>query len=80
MKFEQVRAHLGGVTGSCGKSRFGPGLPFRQGSHPASRDPVSLLGCSSAGDMWMWRASLSGSSSGWLALSTTVASSHLMEC
>ena len=41
--------------------------------------PVSLLRCSSAGIIRMWRASLSGSSPGCLALFTPVASSHLME-
>ena len=41
--------------------------------------PVSLLRCSSAGIIRMWRASLSGNSPGCLALFTPVASSHLME-
>ena len=46
--------------------------------HPGSSSPVSLLRCSPAGVIWMQTASLSSSSLGCLAMSTTVVSSHLM--
>ena len=46
--------------------------------HPGSSSPVSLLRRSSAGVIWMWMASLSNSSLGCLAMSTTAVSSHLM--
>ena len=45
---------------------------------PGSSSPVSLLRRSSVGVIWMWMASLSSSSLGCLAMSTTVVSSHLM--
>ena len=48
--------------------------------HPGSSSPVSLLKRSSTGVMLMWMASLSNSSLGCLAMSTTVVSSHLMAC
>ena len=47
--------------------------------HPGISSPVSLLRHSSAGVMWMWRTSIFGSSPGCLALSTTVATSQLIE-
>ena len=46
--------------------------------HPGSSSPASLLRRSSAGVIWMWMASLSNSSLGCLAMSTTAVSSHLM--
>ena len=46
--------------------------------HLGISSPASLLGHSSAGVMWVWRTSLSGSSPGCLALFSTVASSHLI--
>ena len=46
--------------------------------HPGSSSPASLLRHSSAGVIWMWMASLSNSSLGCLAMSTTAVSSHLM--
>ena len=46
--------------------------------HPGSSNPGSLLRRSSAGFIWVWMASLSTSSLGCLAMSTTVVSSHLM--
>ena len=73
-----------GVTGICGMVLFRLGFLLPQGSHPVSLNlkisgPLSVLRCFSAGVMWMWRASLSGSFPGCLALSTTMATSNLME-
>ena len=48
--------------------------------HPGRSSPVSLLRRSSTGVMLMWIASLSNSSLGCLAKSTTVVSFHLMVC
>ena len=48
--------------------------------HPGSSSPVSLLRHSPSGVVLKWMASLSNSSPGCLAMSTTVVSSHLMAC
>ena len=47
---------------------------------PGSSSPASRLNRSSAGVIWMWRASFSSSSFGLLAWSTISVSSHLMGC
>ena len=69
-----------GVTGSCGLVQLVLASCFLRAAiqHPVIPGLVSLLRHSSSGTMWMWMASLSGSSPGRLGLSVTVFS-HLME-